>query len=458
MTAALRDALHRVADNSPPVPVPPGLFDRARRDRLHRRLAGLAAAVALLGGVGLTVRGTVPLAPATSDTTVDPLPAHVVQAPDWTADIRHAPLRRALVAFDGDPANTVTVPREGQGVSQQLPVGPLMLVGPDDTYRTYDPARDDEPWTGVSLLSPDGRYLMTGHSEHTRLLDVTTGDSRALTAGQPLAFSPDSRQAVLVHFDNPWYLHPVRGEIRVVDLPSGAVAWTAPLADGPLPREVNAALSPDGSTLAVQRHGDLYTHRRDGGPGWSRSMSMSTLGGLAGQLAWTPDGRSIAVDVGDLCLLDADTGATGTCLQWQSMLQRMPEQVQTHGLPVVLAWQDGRPIVALPRDVVRLTEVPELIMKTPAYPSAPVGALTVATGRVDWSPRQPGPQDPGPAIHRYRPLIDGAGLVITLLTIGYAVLRLSRRHRRTAGRKPGSAGQGGPTGLDVGPTPGEERS
>ncbi|GAA1383891.1 hypothetical protein [Catellatospora chokoriensis] len=438
MTAALRDALHRVADNSPPVPVRPGLFDQARRDRLHRRLAGLAAAVAVLGGVGLTVHDAVPPTPAASDTTVDPLPAYVVQAPDWTADIRHAPMRRALVAFDGDPHNTVTVPREAQGVSDARPLGPLTLVGPDDAYRTYDPARDDEPWTGESLLSPDGRFLMTGHGEHSRLLDVTTGDSRALTAGRPLAFSPDSRQAVLVDFDNPWYLHPVRGEIRVVDLPSGAVVWTAPLADGPLPREVKAALSPDGSTLVVQRHGDVYTHRRDGRAGWSRSMNMA--GGLAGQLAWTPDGGSIAVDTGDLCLLDAGTGATQTCLAWQSMLQRLPEREQAFGLfPVVLAWMDGRPVVALPRAVVRLTEVPELIMGTPTYPASPVGALTVATSRVDWTTRQPGPPDPGPAIHRYRPLIGGAGLGIALLAIGYAVLRLSRRHRRTAVRKPGGA-------------------
>ncbi|WP_155368911.1 WD40 repeat domain-containing protein [Catellatospora vulcania] len=424
MTHALHDALHQVADSAPPLPVPPGLFDRARRDRLRRRLAGLAAAVVAVGGIGLTGQIAAPPPPAAfDDTTVDPLPAYLVHAPAWTADIRHAPMRRALVAFDGDVFDTDYTVDEDRGESVSHPVGPLTLVGPDDAYRTYDLTQDDEPWTGALMLSPDGRYVLTGHGEHSRLLDVTTGIARTLPTGLPLAFSPDSRQAVLVHFDNPWYLYPVRGEIQVVDLGTGAVAWTAPLPDGPLPREVDAALSPDGSTLIVQRHGDLHTYRRDGGVGWSRSVDSGD--GVAGQLAWTPDGRSV-VDASGLCLLDADTGATGKCIQWQERLTRMPVREQTFAKPIILAWENGAPIVTMGRDVVRLTEVPELLMRTPETPQT-VSALTVASTRVQWTPRQPGPPDPGPAVHRYRSLLVGAGWAIVLLALGYAAVRLRRR-------------------------------
>ncbi|WP_144120314.1 WD40 repeat domain-containing protein [Catellatospora sichuanensis] len=423
MTNALRDALHQVADGSPSVPVPSGLFDRARRDRLRHRLTGLAAAALALSSIGLAAQIALPPTPAATDTTVDPLPAHIVHAPAWTADIRHAPLRRALVAFDNDGFDIgYTVDME-RGESVPHPIGPLTLVGPDDAYRAYDLSDAGDHWDGTVELSPDGRYVMTGHGQHTRLLDVATGDARTLEAGTPLAFSPDSRQAVLVSWDNPSYLHPVRGAINVVDLPSGAVAWSAPLADGPLPREVQAALSPDGSTLIVQRRGDLYTYGREHGVGWTRSLSMT--GGIAGQLAWTPDGRSIAVDMMDLCLLDADTGVTGRCLQWQAMLTRMPEREQTFAKPIILDWADGAPIVTMGRDVVRLTEVAEILMRTPRTDT--VGALTVASSRVQWTPRQPGPPDPGPLVHRYRPLLVGAGWAIAVLALGYILIRLRRR-------------------------------
>ncbi|MBV1853047.1 WD40 repeat domain-containing protein [Catellatospora tritici] len=423
MTAALRDALHQVADDSPPVQVATGLFDRALRARRRRRLAGLAAAVALASSVMMGAQLPVRPHPVASGDTIEQLPALIVQAPTWTADIEHAPLPRVLVAFDGDIYNEY-MPDESTGDGGPHPIGPLTLVGPRDQYRSFDLSRADAPWDGTVLLSPDGRYVMTGHAGRTQLLDVTTGRSRMLEAGSPLAFSPDGRQAVLVHWDRSGY--PVSGELRVVAVPTGEVAWSAPLADGPLPREVDAALSPDGSTLAVQRHGDFYTYRRGVGVGWHRTLD----GELAGQLAWTPDGKSIAANDGFLCLVDAKTGATGRCISWQSMLPRMPVREQTFGPTTVLAWEGDVPIIALPRDVVRMTEVPELLMRTPRG----TGALAVSTSRVSWNPRQPGPPDPGPAIDRFRPLIDGAGLVVGGLVLVYAVVRLRRRARGRSSR------------------------
>lgn len=378
-----------------------------------RRWVALACGLIAVGAT-LGMTGTVtPVSPAPragmADAAVDQIPAFVVEAPEWTADVQDAPLERALVAFD---INT-----------HDETFGPLTLVGPRDSYRIFDPSRSGGTWTGAVELSPDGRYLMTGHGNQTQLLHVTTGQTRMLRAGAPLAWSPDGRQAVLAHFDGDEDSYPVSGQIRIVAIPSGNVLWSIPLEPGPLPRSVDAVLSPDNSTMLVQRHGDLYAYRRDSGVVWHRSKNVDSL---PGQLAWNPDGRSVAFDNGGLCLVAANTGKTNRCLNWRFPLSQLTDAAQAFGSPKIVAWDGETPTISVGSAVVRVSATPEILLRTPQH----TRHLKVASSRVRWIPRQPGPPDPGPAIHRYRPIINIGGLALVGVGVVVAAIRLRRRYRR----------------------------
>ncbi|MCM0675091.1 hypothetical protein NCC78_10370 [Micromonospora phytophila] len=391
---------------------------------LHGWLAGLIVVVATLGVAGVVTQVTPPPHPALADEAVDELPAYVLEAPKWTADIQDAPLERALVAFDINTHDGTYTDDEDKGELVFHPTfAPLTLVGPRDTYRTFDPSESGGPWTGTVELSPDGRYLMTGHNQRTQLLDVTTGQTRMLAAGAPLAWSPDGRQAVLAHFDGDQDAYPVSGQIRVVDMPSGDIRWTVPLDPGPLPRTVDAVLSPDGSTMLVQRHGDLYAYRRDHGVVWKRSTNID---GLVGQVSWKPDGRSVALADHGLCMLATDSGEQGKCVQWKPQLLGMRAGVQFYGGPEVLGWDGDDLIINAGRDVVHLSETPEILLRTPRD----TRQVRIATSGVRWTARQPGPPDLGPAIHRYRPIIRIGGLTAIGIIAVIVAIRLRRHIRR----------------------------
>ncbi|PWU58340.1 hypothetical protein DLE60_22260 [Micromonospora globispora] len=370
---------------------------------------GLIAVGATLGMTGTATRASPASRAALTYEAVDQIPAYVVEAPEWTADVRDAPLERALVAFD---INT-----------HDVTFGPLTLVGPHDSYRIFDPSQSGGTWAGPVELSPDGRYLMTGHGQQTQLLDVTTGRTRMLRAGAPLAWSPDGRQAVLAHFDGDKDAYPVSGQIRIVAIPSGEVLWSIPLEPGPLPRSVDAVLSPDGSTVLVQRHGDLYAYRRGSGVVWHRSKSIDSL---PGQLAWNPDGRSVAFDNTGLCLVAADTGKTNRCLNWRFPLSQLTDAVQTFGSPEIVAWEGQTPTISVGNAVVRVSATPEVLLRTPRD----TRHVKIASSRVRWIPRQPGLPDPGPAIHRYRPIINIGGLAIVGVGVVNVAIRLRRRYAR----------------------------
>lgn len=384
-------------------------------------LVSVVAALALAGVVGPVGPAS---APPTAGEAVDPLPAKVVQAPRWTADIQDAPLARALVAFDlGTNDGWYAVDEDsGESVFHHA-FAPLTLVGPRDNYRTFDPSESGGPWTGAVELSPDGRYLMTGHGQRTQLLDVTTGQTRMLAAGAPLAWSPDGRQAVLVHFDGDENVTPVRGQIRVVEMPSGDIRWTIPLDPGPLPRTVAAVLSPDGLTMVVQRHGDLYAYQRDHGIIWNRSTHID---GLAGQVSWKPDGASVAVADGDVCLLAVNTGEQDNCVGWVRRLLHMPNRGQYYGPAKVVGWDGDTPIINAGTGVIRLSEAPELLLQSPRD----TRQLLLASSGVRWTSHQPGPPDAGPAIHRFRPITRTGGLTVLGIIAVIVAIRVLRNLRR----------------------------
>jgi hypothetical protein len=363
--------------------------------------------IIMLGSVGLmtqTISWPQPKPQPATTARIDQLPAVVEQAPKWTADVQDAPLERALAVVGVQP----------------YPDSLLTVVGPDDEYRTYDMSRNATAWDGKFILSPDGRYLMTGHDQQTQLLDVTTGKTRMLDAGAPMAWSPDGRQALLLHFDGPIDASEVSGEIRIVNMPSGEVEWVVPLAPGPLPRQVDGALSPDGLAVAVQRHGDMYVYRRAGGTVWQRGMNSSSA--LAGERPWAADSRSFVVAeyAGYWLLVDASTGKAGRSMPVALRLKKLGERVSSRQDVALVAWQGEVPIGSTSREIVRLSETPEILLTV--VPEDSFG-VQIATERIDWTSRQPGPPDPGPMLQRLRPARYPAGLAILAVVAIIMILR-----------------------------------
>ena len=274
----LRDALHDVAEASPPLDVRADLFDRAWRVRRRRRYMA-ALAILVLAAAALTVAGLPGGRTVQPGQSHDGLPSRVVTPPWQSADIGRAPLDAALVVFAGSESTESLL-----GDSW-----PLTLVGTDDQYRIYQrPEWTYSPQGPTFFLSPNGRtllmpYWLAGDDSRTRLLDLASGAVRIVDAGLPMAWSSDGREAILVHYDgDPTGGGNAAGTIRVVDPLSGRIAWevslpgTARFIDG-----IVAALSPDGSQLAVQQGTSLTVHRRSGGVAWQRTVADGRLAGSA---------------------------------------------------------------------------------------------------------------------------------------------------------------------------------
>lgn len=395
---------------------------RAIRRTVGRALVVVCAVLSVAGGV----LQFIPPPPASAGVTA--LPERVQEAPRWTADIRHAPLDRALAVFDISTSDGTYLDEDENGELEFVrSFAPLTLVGPGNSYRTFNPSDSDEAWTGAVELSPDGRYLMTGHGQHTQLLDVTTGRTRVLPAGTPLAWSSDGRHAVLAHFDGGEAAYPVSGQLRVVDMPSGAVRWTVPLEPGPLPRTVDAVLSHDGSTVVVQRHGDLYAYQRDRGVTWKRSTRVDEL---AGHAAWSPYGTSLLAE-DRMCMVLTDTGQPGRCLRWGPGLSGLRDELGFYSQPEIVGWDGVLPVVKAGTGVVRLSERAEVLVRVPRR----TRVFQISAGGARSDTRQPGRPDLGPAIQRYRPIIRVGSLVAGGLTLVALVLWFRRRHvQRSASR------------------------
>jgi len=391
MSGPVRTALADVNERAPHLPLPTGICDRAGKRRRRQRILGAIAAVTVVLGAGaaMSIVGPGAAVAPSQASAIDDMPARVVNAPKWTASIEDAPLPRALVAFTEHPGGDVT------------------LVGPDDRYRRYKASGDGRP-----VLSPDGRFLMTGRG----LLDVTTGVTRSLKGDAPLAFSPDSRLALLARYDSDIE---VRGEIRAVDPVSGEFVWAIRLEPGPLPRDITVAVAPDGSLTAIQRHAELWLYDADGRLLWIRPFN----GDLAGQKAFLLEWRSVAS--ASLFFIDpsaTENGVGGLCHDMTDFPR------SSSGGPVeILGWEAGFPIVNLSRDVVSLQGVPTKLLEGPQH----LAFIGFASERVRWSKREPGPPDAGPFVDRYRPILNVAGgallIIVLLVAIRATRARGSRR-------------------------------
>lgn len=416
MTTELGRIMHDVADNAG-MRIPSGLFARARRAR-RRRLAALAAVTTLLIAGGIAFPGWRPSPPVPAEPGIDQLPTVVVWPPAGTAALGDAPLPRALALY--------------ATADQFLPGenSPLTVVGSADRYREYDRPE----WTFASestktiLLSPDGRYVLmarwaTTGDHSSRLLDVATGDVTTLDAGAPLIWSPDGGLAALAHYDGDASSDDtVGGHITVVSMPTGRELWQVPLT--PLPglyRELRAALSFDGSMLAVQQRDQVTVFHRDGTVAWRAQVA----GQLAGRAAWSPDGRRLLLSdaQGRLLPLDAASGATMPALPGVGGVQRVGREKTP--LIEVVGWR-GETALAIVgnRWLYELSDPPRVLLTAPDT----VYELDVATTRIGAEPRVPGVADPGPP-----PPFRLRGWAVTLAAVAVVVV-LSRRRPRHAVR------------------------
>jgi hypothetical protein len=283
--SSLRASLQALADRAPTSPMPPGLFDRARRRRRRRFAAAALAVVALvLSGYGLSAYG--PLGPDRRgpEYASGPagLPDRLFDPPMWTGE------------FSGSPNGPASVVFRGPGIARRAfggfdsPIAIVSLTG--DVYRIAYPA---EP----PALSPDGHTLLESRLEggrQTVAVDLVTGESRPLGRDvMPVAWSVDGRHALLVHWNQWNQTGPVNNDmtVHVVGWPSGQTEWTVGVERrDPLEGETNffIALSPDASRLAVTTSRELRLYDRNGSVLWRRTMDNAVLGGPA---AWRADGR-----------------------------------------------------------------------------------------------------------------------------------------------------------------------
>ncbi|GIH04523.1 hypothetical protein Rhe02_25900 [Rhizocola hellebori] len=402
----LRDALRDVADSYPALrPPPPGMFDRARKARNRRRVAAGAAAVFALLAIGFTIR-LLPPAPLVTAGSAN-VPSYFIEPPKWTADLRDAPIERATMAF-----------------VMESDLETLVIVGPDSAYRTYPiPARGPSPWTASFQLSPDGRSLLVAKKSTAELLDLASGRVRTLSAGVPLAWSRDGSQAIMASLDN--------GELRVVRMPSGQVAWRIPVQSSePL---VAAAFSPDGTQVAVQQ-GDTLSVRTPTGVLWSTTVGSRLY--LAGPLCWTEDGSKIALaklsSTTIFDLLNASNGRSAGQILSRGGLNYVGEQGRTDGLPAVVGWRGGYPIANIGNRALFHLNISYNVVMTAAVGTS---ELQLASDGTDWAPTDPSPPEPGPALQRYRPLVSLAALgLLVMFGLVAGVLRLVRPLRRLRAR------------------------
>jgi hypothetical protein len=283
--SGLRGSLQALADRAPEGPMPPGLFDRARRRRRRRyAAAALTVVVLVLSGYGLSVSGPLGLDRRGPEYAAGPpgLPDRLFDPPRWTQE------------FSGSPNGPASVLFRGPGIARPAfggfgsPVAIVSLTG--DVYRIAYPA---EP----PALSPDGRTLLESRLEggrHTVAVDLATGESRPLGRDvMPVAWSVDGRHALLVHWNQWNQTGPVNNDmtVHVVGWPSGQTEWSVAVErPDPLEGETNffIALSPDASMLAVTTSRELRVYDRNGQIRWRRTMDNVVLGGPA---AWRADGR-----------------------------------------------------------------------------------------------------------------------------------------------------------------------
>lgn len=298
MSETLREALRRAAESAPAPRLGEQLWRRGRRRRRVRRTVAALAGVLLVAGLAALpglVAGPQP---------ADGGPAAGVLGRPYAWQLTHGqdPNGPVVAAFV-DPG---TVYLEATGV----------LVGRDGSYRLLPMNPGEE----FGFVSPDGRYL----ARWSEIVDLVTGRGiPTVDRSWPLAWSPDGRRLLLVVDRDDAVIeygpdgasdpsHP--DDIGFYDLDNGRTTLLLNV-DADTPR---GAFSPDGKRVAVatgkaDRPQTLTVV--DLATGTSEILrELTDRQRLAGEAAWTPDGRSVV-------LVSSDGCAWTECEAWPGSLQ-----------------------------------------------------------------------------------------------------------------------------------------
>ncbi|MBB5867734.1 hypothetical protein F4553_001113 [Allocatelliglobosispora scoriae] len=345
MTGRLGDVFAEIGAAAPGVRISDDLWRRGRRRR-RRRIGAAAASLILLAAlVWLPFQRREPHQPAGDGKPV--LPTAVANPHLWQtrfADSANGPAK--LVFFSDNSLNLEPV---------------AVVVGRDDSYRLIY----KNPGEELGYLSPDGRYLL-----RRSLLDLSTGQTRELSRPLPFGrwvWSADNRFALVVYDNdddvisygpnNEQINNPAKpDDIGLLDVATGEVRiLRTEDAD-----QWRGSISPDGTRVAV-------TVGRETGP--QRILILNTATGaieralqltdqqmLAGDAAWSPDGKSLVllrIEQGCLWWLcgEGEAAAVRWHLQFFDPATGAVTDERTTGrtgLPEeLLGWRDGAPVLVI---------------------------------------------------------------------------------------------------------------
>ncbi|SHM96934.1 hypothetical protein [Cryptosporangium aurantiacum] len=233
-------------------------------------------------------------------------PEEVFEPFGWQANVRDDPAGPATVLFSGD----------GWGTRGATYRGKVAVVGENGVYRTLRYKVDVAAGEDV-LLSPDGGAVADAYPHPVAqasasaqptpasdepviwITDLTSGKSVRIAipasgTARPIAWSPDGRKLLVQVAPAPEHGPWTGGELDLIDLASGAVSRLADLGTQPVHRAQLAAFSPDGKRVAVQVGDALQIVDAE----TRISRTLVRLGPdrrLAGIGAWSADGNRIAV-------------------------------------------------------------------------------------------------------------------------------------------------------------------
>jgi WD40 repeat protein len=174
----------------------------------------------------------------------------------------------------------------------------------DKPYRSVtdidEMAQRSSGWIRHIAISPDGKLVVAGSFDRTRLWDITTKSVRVLEGysgkSRTVAFSPDSK-LVLSGSDEKI--------IRLWDTAAGGLRHTL---EGHLGRVSSACFSPDGKII-VSGSFDKTVRLWNAETGTMRQILEGHPNAIT-VVAFSPDGKLIAsLDKRTLCLWDAKAGA-----------------------------------------------------------------------------------------------------------------------------------------------------
>ena len=194
--------------------------------------------------------------------------------------------------------------------------GQQVMLGADGTsYRRLDLAEklstgEDQGDPAESALSPDGTFALVGGSGATGELHVVRlrdGDRRAIPVGEgrttlPLSIGADGRTALLATREGEHVRYAGRGDLGL----SGLDLATGDLHEYAEQKGVyDAALSPDGTTIAVETRRHIRLVDAADGRELTR-LDLPRAATIDGD-SWSPDGSQLAVAVnGRLAIVDAE--------------------------------------------------------------------------------------------------------------------------------------------------------